>query len=1789
MTGVSGLKTQRAVLKTKITNVFKKLDQSMTTDVSKPDVSVSLTLIDQYLNDIEILDKNINTELSNKENDPDELSSDFLTELDKQTSYVLNVKTRLSSFKKETESVPIETTNCKLKLPDLKCDNFSGEGSTNLQFHTFLTQFNNIVGFRNNLTNSTKFTYLKTYLKGYALKLVQHLQVSDDNYLIGLDLLKSEFLYKDALIDDLIKKILDLKPKFDYQYLETKIYINEIRCVISDLATHDLDFLNEAASNTLLSHIVFHRLPNPFKQELVRKINNNYPKLNDIFDNYAEIVRTLNLKQNSRSFEKNNLDKVNLDKNKETSKVNSNLPYLQSSVLNTGTVSSASAQSFKDIKNCKFCTCSGHSMVNCKKFASHQSRVNRCKELNICSKCSSQKHKAKDCNRPLNYECTVCQSKNHITALCSNYVPKVTTNFCLNTSNNSGKTFLLPVLTVMVGQGKFKTEVKCLLDTVSQRSYVSESVLKRLYIPAGMNKTNLVINTFLDSSLKELNECCLSLNIGNSNKYFPVPFLVDRDFNLSFSIDGLRNACLNIGKVHRMAESFDADYVHLDGLLGIDALQYLQHYRVVPCLGGSALQFDHGIVPFGNIDTFLTDRQLTVKYSQTQNDLDYQIDSSVVDSSLVNFVLNPIKTHFDPIGPVVKDSIVDHNLDNMFSIESLGITEESSDFDTECINKFKEGISFKNGKYHIEMPWNEKIDKVRSNFEICRAVLGRVIENLRKNKIFEEYDKILKQQLADDILEEVPLSKIDVNDHTWITHRPVIKNDDLTTTKIRIVLNCSLKIKDSPSLNEAGYCGVDLMNSLFQLLLKLRANKFLVMADIRQAFLMIKMIKESDRNHFSILWRDENGQLIAYRYKSIVFGFVNSPFILQYIIRHHLDQYGDDICNSVVHNNLYVDNLFFTGNDPNRLFSLYEQSCQRMVDGGFELRSWSSNSSSMNATFSDDDSGVKHDLDHEKLLGYRYFPSKDKFTIAEISPFDATSQVTKRRILSVVASVFDPMGLTLPVLVKGKILLQKLWQSKIDWDQPISNEDAGDWSKIHNDLINLPQVFFERQAYDDELSLVVFCDSSKKMYGFACYAEYHGNVNLLFSKCKNAPVKDKSLPTLELLSVFLAIKCLSKIISSLNAKITKITVAVDAQVVLSWILTSNIKAKNVFAKNRLNDINKMRDEIRTKYNLNINFKYVPTDKNPADLVTRGVSLREFEARKSFWEHGPGFLHSSPIEWPDKNLGCLSYDSKLLTCSSVTEANKSLISVDNYSNLHKLLRVTSLVFRFISRLKRKTKDSYDCRKEAKLYLCKVEQSKYFKEEIDFLKNPNNNVPTRVNNLNLFLDSRDVLRSKGRLDQCNSIDYQACNPILLHKDSELTKLIVLDAHERCKHLGTPSTLACIRRSGFWVIHGRSVVKSLINKCIICKKLNSFSFKYPKPNAFIADKVNFDRPYQHTGIDFTGHLFVKLAGSVQNMYILIFTCLNIRAIHLELLPSMTCKDFLMAFVRFCNIYSIPEAIYSDNASTFLQALGIVSDSLIDDVFSQYLLKNNIRHVRIPLFSAWVGSAWERMIRTIKLSLNKIIGRTQIEYFQLITLLSDIEEAINSRPLTYVDFNDRDAHIITPNSFLKFETGRSLQFGHVDENEFVPSNSNEMAKALTKRDNLFSHFKGLWTEEYLLSLRETGRNLYQEDWTNKIAVGDLVLISSPSKPRALWQMGRVTQLLPGQDDLTRSVKVIRPDRTEGVYSINHLYPLELSVASSSSEILSNDNSSGKHKRRDIPPRLAATRCREKIKKCNF
>ena len=622
------------------------------------------------------------------------------------------------------------------------------------------------------------------------------------------------------------------------------------------------------------------------------------------------------------------------------------------------------------------------------------------------------------------------------------------------------------------------------------------------------------------------------------------------------------------------------------------------------------------------------------------------------------------------------------------------------------------------------------------------------------------------------------------------------------------------------------------------------------------------------------------------------------------------------------------------------------------------------------------------------------------------------------------------------------------------------------------------------------------------------------------------------------------------------------------------------------------DVNDARQRISDDFGVSCSFHHVPTDKNPSDLLTRGLTVNMFLAQFELWSCGPEFIRDPVINWPSVTPICAS--GNVETCVNFSQVSKQIdpiFPVDRFSCVDKMERITALVLKFIDIRCKVYSKNIDYRQRARKYWIQQVQSIGFANEIKYLLNPKEYgiVPNLVNNLNLFLDEVGMLRSKGRLGKCSSADYNLINPIMLPKDSFYSKLLVRDFHKQCKHLGVASTLNRLRTCCYWLPKGRATIKQVLSDCITCKKINAFSFRYPRVTDFIKDKVNFTKPFQHTGVDYTGHFFVKMGDVVSKFYLLVFTCLSIRAIHLELVPSMSTSDFLLAFVKFCNIYNAPFSLYSDNASTFSQATKVLNSSNVDDPLTEYLEKNSIKHVKIPVYSAWIGSAWERLIRTIKSSIYKCVGRRKLEYHQFVSLLSDIQNSVNSRPLTYRDYDVNNLDVLTPNSFLKLGLTKELKFDSVSSSDIEFPNRKKLISTLENRDELFSKFKELWYESYLLSLREFSRDVFQNDWINKIKIGDIVLINSPIKIRAFWPLGRVVELLTGNDGKTRCVRVRRACSGEEVYSINHLYPLELSVSENLIEATDDEVTNSSPTAEKRPKRAAAKKALKNIQQmCN-
>ena len=331
--------------------------------------------------------------------------------------------------------------------------------------------------------------------------------------------------------------------------------------------------------------------------------------------------------------------------------------------------------------------------------------------------------------------------------------------------------------------------------------------------------------------------------------------------------------------------------------------------------------------------------------------------------------------------------------------------------------------------------------------------------------------------------------------------------------------------------------------------------------------------------------------------------------------------------------------------------------------------------------------------------------------------------------------------------------------------------------------------------------------------------------------------------------------------------------------------------------------------------------------------------------------------------------------------------EAIIDCSRYSSLTRLLRVTALVFQFVRGFKQLNVDEPVCPhiqlvaedlQHAELSWILHIQAKSFVKELEYLRGPGKQqTPTYVQQFGLFLDNKNVLKCKGRINN-STASLEAKNPILLPAKHSLIKLLVMHIHQQAKHGGVNITLTTLREK-YWILKGRQIVKSILHSCIVCRKLEGLPYASPPPLDLPACRVSDDPPFVHTGLDFADPLYVQESpdkGSNTKTYICLFTCASTRVIHLELTHGLNVDTFLLAFRRFVGRRGLPATLLSDNATTFRSSSKEIQSICRSPEVFRYLINKHTSWRFIVPKAPWWRGFWERMVQTVKRSLRKVVG---------------------------------------------------------------------------------------------------------------------------------------------------------------------------------------------------------------------
>jgi len=1293
-----------------------------------------------------------------------------------------------------------------------------------------------------------------------------------------------------------------------------------------------------------------------------------------------------------------------------------------------------------------------------------------------------------------------------------------------------------------------------------------------------------------------------------------IKFIGVRDLNLTYDLHqinqiiGPLKSKLNLSKAFLDSiDSMTNSKLVVHGIIGMDLIPSLVPLEVTIAEKMQVVKIHDGLIPCqGELGAFRSIMETKINRAHAHRKY---VKPTAREVSCALTSNNVAQNRF----ALLEDFVVS-DWDKQFTVSNSYADNDLEDNSSNSGNyeNFIDTISFENGNYSVEVPFNKSVlEKVPDNFEVCKILARKVHSKLRRQGLADEYYNLFEEQLNEGVVSRLE-EGFDIGDHKFIPHFPIIRKDPLVlTTKIRAVFNCSFRNGSSPSLNDAVEFPPDLMADLIDLFLYFRTNRYYITADIKSAFLNVKFSRVSDSRMFSFVVYNID-RFHYFRYTSALFGFVLSPYFLLSVLRFHASLHPDPQIASCIRNNFYSDNLVLTGQNKKELSKVAGEITDSLGEAGFHLRQWTANFDKATEYVNSDDSEL-NTLEPYKLLGFVQNPSNDTFNIRK---FDLDSSAnTKRKILSEMQSIFDPCGYLLPCTSLGKIILRELTKAKLEWDEQIPSRIAAMWfqfvnqMKLVKDKIEIPRCAYES---DKPFKLSCFCDASKELIACSVYVTQNGHTNLLFAKNKLTPASEKTMPTLELLSLELGVKVVKKLTNSRYFQpnlLESVQFYSDSQVALTWLLNRVGPKKNVLACNRIRFINIELDRLKNK-GISFDINYIQTNQNIADLITRVLTMSRLKQVWPIFYNGYEWLNTNTPPLVEMQSIPSKYikDKKLIYQVAVNEpaldgSLQNIIDVNRYSSYDKLVNTVAYVFKFVHVITRKpVKSLVEHRACAITYLLKKMQAESFAVELNYLQKrlATKNPPRLVLKLRLYLDEQGLIRSKGRIRPSALLNFDAVNPVLVSGKTHLAKLLIERAHEQCRHMGSSTTLYNLRNSGFWITHARASVNKVLSQCYICLKSRAQTFLSPSSPELPSYRTESLTPFSSIGIDYTGSFLVKdFSGKQIKVYILLITCLTTRAVHLQLVNTMSVADFLNAFVRFTNLYGVPQFIISDHAKTFKTAGNLLKTVIEHDVVQNYFLNKNIYFSNIPIYQPNYGGTWERMVGVVKKVMFKSLRQKVLTYDEFLTLLSDAEVIINNRPLFYNNAA-QDIEIVSPNLFLKNNSSFPLlKFSSqnldtvwelASDVKFLTNINRQIEERRVNNLNFLQE----WLAAYLVDLRAK-HGLSSVDVDGKLSkwvtVGSICWLKLPVYSDS-FPLVKIIELLPSSDSKTRTVRVQKGDRSEVVVNITKLVPLEiLSVGSdidgNLSDLSHNQNLASDNQITSTRPlRAAAKESRQKVRK---
>ena len=263
-------------------------------------------------------------------------------------------------------------------------------------------------------------------------------------------------------------------------------------------------------------------------------------------------------------------------------------------------------------------------------------------------------------------------------------------------------------------------------------------------------------------------------------------------------------------------------------------------------------------------------------------------------------------------------------------------------------------------------------------------------------------------------------------------------------------------------------------------------------------------------------------------------------------------------------------------------------------------------------------------------------------------------------------------------------------------------------------------------------------------------------------------------------------------------------------------------------------------------------------------------------------------------------------------------------------------------------------------------------------------------------------KDLFRAKGRIGK-RQLDFNAKHPILLHWKHHTVELFLRNEHKENQHEGTEQVRKIVQQK-MWILGIRNALRSIKNKCVTCRKSRAQTIA-PVMADLPEERLDASTAFTNVGVDYFGRFIVKIGRRSEKRWCYPFTCLTMRAVHIEVVPMLDTDSCRNAIKRFIARRGKPSTIISDNRTKLVGAEREFAHYVAacnKEGIEEHLIQRGIRWKFNPPAGPNFDGEWERLVRSCKKAIYAVLGNRSVTEDVLSKTMCFVEQMMNAKQLT-------------------------------------------------------------------------------------------------------------------------------------------------------------------------------------------